>query len=380
MASKTFLILAVVSSAACAPFTASKCESSSFRNISAFGTQVLNVTANTVAEYGGLPGNEVCQVTISLTHPGAGDVVQNFYALPSTWNERFLGIGGGGFAAVDMLDMPGQAVLGYACGGTDAGHNTSDATSSNASDWALVSPGVVNQDLLLNFAHRSYHDMTAMGKQLTETFYGKPIEYSYWSGCSTGGRQGLANAQYYPGDYDGILAEAPAIQWNDFLPAELWPYVVQNVENYTVSACEFDTALEAAIKACDGLDGVQDGVIAALGLCDFKAQTIIGNEYSCGDNGTTAEFSETAAKVIDLMWQGPITGDGEKLWYGLARGANFSGLSPQAEEDETGPQPFEIAASWAKNFIAKDKTYDLRSIAYANFSSKFLATSLGCSS
>ncbi|KAI7181875.1 hypothetical protein D0869_11918 [Hortaea werneckii] len=367
MARKVFLAAAIASATANVSRASSDCTASSFKDVEAFGTRILNISASTVAAYGGLPDNEVCQVTISLIHPGAGDVVKNYYALPLIWNERFQGVGGGGFAAGDLQDLPGQAALGYACGATDAGHNTTSAASGNASEWALRSPGVVNQELLLNFARRSLHDMTVMGKAVTEAFYGKSIQKSYWSGCSTGGRQGLAFAQYYPEDYDGILATAPAIQWNDFLPAELWPYVVQNVEGYTVSACEFEVALTAAIDACDGLDGVHDGVISAPGICNFKASSIAGKQHSCSHNNATAEFSKTAAKIIDMIWEGPISSEGERLWFGLTKGTNFSGLSPEAEDGAEGPQPFEITASWAKNFLAKNLGYDLTNLDYDNF-------------
>ncbi|KAI7284697.1 hypothetical protein KC345_g2187 [Hortaea werneckii] len=291
MGRKVFSTAAIALATANVSLASSDCMASSFREVEAFGTRILNISANTVSAYGGLPNNEVCQVTISLTHPGAGDIVKNYYALPLNWNERFQG-----------------AALGYACGATDAGHNTTSAASSNASDWALRSPGVVNQELLLNFARRSLHDMTVMGKAVTEIFYGKSIRNSYWSSCSTGGRQGLAFAQYYPEDYDGIVATAPAMQWNDFLPAELWP-----------------------------------------------------------QNNATIEFSKTAAKIIDMIWEGPITGQGERLWFGLTKGTNFSGLAPEAQDGAEGPQPFEISASWAKNFLAKDLSYELTNLDYENY-------------
>ena len=98
---------------------------------------------------------------------------------------------------------------------TDAGHTQNN--SGDASPWALVSPGNVNQYLLLDFASRSVHDMTVLGKAVTEAFYAAKPAYSYWQGCSTGGRQGLGEAQMYPDDYDGIVAAAPAVQWNDFV-------------------------------------------------------------------------------------------------------------------------------------------------------------------
>jgi feruloyl esterase len=68
--------------------------------------------------------------------------------------------------------------------------------------------------------------MTVVGKAVTAAFYGRPARYAYVNGCSTGGRQGLSEAQRYPEDYDGILSAAPAINWSRFIPAELWPQLV----------------------------------------------------------------------------------------------------------------------------------------------------------
>ncbi len=79
--------------------------------------------------------------------------------------------------------------------------------------FGMKSPGVANKPLWVDFAYRSEHLMAVVGKQLTQAFYGKAPELSYWNGCSTGGRQGLMMAQRFPEDYNGILAGAPAIHW-----------------------------------------------------------------------------------------------------------------------------------------------------------------------
>ena len=103
--------------------------------------------------------------------------------------------------------------LGYAGANTDAGHTFFGdpmTAALSAENWALTSPGNVNWVLLQDFASIALDDMTNLAKAVVEKFYGKAPKYSYWNGCSTGGRQGLMQAQRYPKNYDGILAAAPA--------------------------------------------------------------------------------------------------------------------------------------------------------------------------
>ncbi|KKY37657.1 putative feruloyl esterase b [Diaporthe ampelina] len=191
---------------------AQKCNSDTIDKAVVFGAEVAEITAGVVKDWEGISGNDVCNITIAITHRGAGDLVINFYALPlSGWNGIFQGISGGGYRAGEFDQGASQTSLGYSVGSTDAGHSDL-ASSKDASSWALASPGNVNQYLLLNFARRSVHDMTLIGKALSESFYERPVERSYWTGCSTGGRQGLNLAQHFPDDYDGILANAPTIQ------------------------------------------------------------------------------------------------------------------------------------------------------------------------
>jgi len=119
------------------------------------------------------------------------------------WNGKLQSIGGGGYAGT--VGPPAAAVQGGYIGiTTDTGHAGSDGT------FGMKSPGVANKDLWVDFAYRSEHLMSVVGKQLSQAFYGKQPELSYWNGCSTGGRQGLMMAQRFPEDYNGILAGAPA--------------------------------------------------------------------------------------------------------------------------------------------------------------------------
>ena len=184
------------------------------------GATVTSLTASIVHSYAvnitgesnnwrgqNISGLSFCQVNVSLTHVGIGDLVHNEVWLPLTgWNGIFLGVGGGGYVAGSWSSLAPAVQRGYAAVSTDAGHAQDD--SGDATSWALTTAGGVNQNLLLDFASRSVHDMTVLGKAVTTSFYGKAIEFSYWQGCSTGGRQGLMEAQMYAGDYNGIVASA----------------------------------------------------------------------------------------------------------------------------------------------------------------------------
>lgn len=333
-----------------------------------FGVQILNITATAISNWQNVTANDVCHITITLTHPGTNDRVHNDYMLPlsSPWNHIFLGIGGGGFAAGAITEGAPYTPQGYAVGATDAGLPVDAPNSSQtAAAWALHSPGNVDDHLLLNFARRSLHDMTVVGKAIAAQFYGvEKVERAYWSGCSTGGRQGMMLAQYYPGDYDGILADAPAMQWNDFLIGMQWPFTAQNVEGYTVPPCEFDFVAKETVKACDALDGLVDGLISAPALCKFSAQSLVGQTYVCSDDGSTRTFAQTAANIVDSIWAGTRTPEGDLLWYGLPRGSNFSGQAPNIAGNDTA-QPFAISDSWIKGFVAKDLDFDTSNVSYA---------------
>jgi feruloyl esterase len=165
----------------------------------------------------------ICRVTAVTTHPPIGDKVRIWIGLPtSNWNGRFLGNGGGGFSGGNAASINQPVALGYASGATDTGHEGGNGS------FALDASGRLNWQLIRDNAHVGIHEMTVTGKALTQAMYGVAPRYSYFNGCSTGGRQGLMEAQRYPQDYNGIMSGAPAINWTRFIPQELWGAVLMN--------------------------------------------------------------------------------------------------------------------------------------------------------
>ncbi|WP_431899310.1 tannase/feruloyl esterase family alpha/beta hydrolase [Nonomuraea sp. bgisy101] len=359
-------------SAAAAPFTCSSISVNAPAGTSVESVTAVSREAGTVTVQPVPPFTEVvkipdvpayCDVTVTLTHPGVGDHAKVRVWLPETgWTGRFQAVGGSAFAAGDYgAGLAGAIKSGYAAATTDAGVGTYLDTS-----WALNSDGEVDTALLKNFADRSQHEMAVVGKQVVNEVYGRPVSYSYWNGCSTGGRQGYMEAQRHPGDFDGILATAPAINWDEFEVATLWPQVVMNEENTFPSPCEFNAFKEAAVKACDPLDGAPDGLIGDPATCAFDPRQLIGKSVECGGEQETITAADAA--VVRKIWAGPRTPSGTKLWSGIPIGAGFdlAGTRIDADGKRVGA-PFPVPAIWVSTFLKRQPSYDLSTITYAEF-------------
>ncbi len=288
------------------------------------GTKVVSVNAE--ARDGGTftfpsafppvdPINDVpawCDLKVVVTHPGVNDTVNIKVSLPQdpkNWNGRFQATGGSAYSAGDVSDLSVPLISavkgGYVGAATDAG-----VKSGQDASWGLTADGEVNTGLLTNFASRSVHDMAVIGKDVTAKFYQRAASYSYFTGCSTGGRQGYAEAQDYPTDFQGILANAPAIDWNRFEIATLWSQAVFNEEKVAPTECELDAFNTAAVAACDPLDGVKDGVIDNPQNCKWDARRLIGTKVLCDGNELT--ISKALAEAVNKLWAGPTTPSGQE--------------------------------------------------------------------
>lgn len=296
--------------------------------------------------------------------------------MAGAWNGRWQSVGGGVYAGA--ATVPTDALReGYAAATTDTGHSTNALSGS----FGMLAPGKPNVELQTDFATRSLHLMSVIGKQLVQQFYGKDAQYSYWNGCSTGGRQGLRMAQDHPEDYDGILAGAPAIHWDRFQGAMLWYPMVQQRDNggpvgggdRTVMPAKYRLATDHAVAACDAQDGVMDGILADPRQCRYLAS---GDKSitlpSCSASDAKC-LTPGEAKAIDAMWKGPIacrkgtdckvpdaasrkldSKANQRLWYGQTRGTDLGSLG--------GAAPFAVVPEQARYWVYFDPAWDWRSV------------------
>src|SRR5215212_1906245 len=167
-------------------------------------------------------------------------------------------------------------------------------------------------------------------------------------------------AQRYPHDYDGIFSGCPAVNWQRFVPADIWPQVVMAAANNFVSKEKLDAATAAAIAACDEKDRVKDGVIDDPFHCDYDPKQLVGAKI-----GNSA-FTEADAEVLRKIWEGPRGANGSFLWYGMERGADLNALAGTGGTPLTG-KPFGIAFDYVRFYLAQDPNLDWQTLTPARF-------------
>ncbi|MEO7338893.1 MAG: tannase/feruloyl esterase family alpha/beta hydrolase [Caldimonas sp.] len=279
------------------------------------------------------------------------------------WNGRLQSEGGGGYAG--SVGVPtGSIAAGYVGAQTDTGHVGGSGTFGMSTP---VPNGAPDVQLQTDFAYRSEHEMAVIGKQLAQAFYGEAPRFSYWNGCSTGGRQGMRMAQQFPGDYHGILAGAPAFHWDRFQAYQIWPQVAMRLEaGGPVSSAKQTLATNAAIASCDAIDGVTDGVIGDPRQCTYNPVNDAAiTKASCGSSDATC-LSPGEASAIQKIWGGARNASGKLLWPGLERGATLSGLA--------GTTPFSIAVAQPRYWVYFDPAWDWTTLTYANYEGFFKQT------
>lgn len=244
---------------------------------------------------------------------------------PLEWNGRFLAVGGGGFAGdIGFRPMALRLNQGYATASTDTGHG------SDSYSW------LSDDSLLRDFAYRAIYEMTAKAGVIVSNFYARPADYRYFNGCSLGGRQGMMEAQRFPGDYDGIVAGAPVNAFVEARTTQLWATLAAapsaGASVFEPSALALLTA--SATAQCDTLDGVADGIIEDPRRCNFDPR-----QLQCGfaDPGACLTPPQVAAAVS--IYRGPTAPESGTIAPGFAVGsetgwtfATSADLSPLTDE------------------------------------------------
>lgn len=259
------------------------------------------------------------------------------------WNGRTQGIGGGGCSG--GLNVAGPVNAGYVGSGNDTGHAGGNCEPGVNED------GTYNLQFINDFIRNGMKQQILFSKAIAGTYYGAKPAYNYWNGCSTGGRQGYVLAQELGTELDGILANAPAIYWTRFQTAQMWGQIVmKDLVGGPIAGAKLTQATSSAVAACDAADGVPDGVIDDPRSCTFSATANI-----CGTATAPAPNCLTAAEAeaIDLIWDGPRNARGNKIWFGLDRGTNLSGLN--------GTNPFGLGVTQF-HWDVHDRNFDWRSV------------------
>ena len=146
---------------------------------------------------------EFCRVA-AVTKPSKDSEVKFEVWMPaSNWNGKFMGLGNGGMAgSISYGSMAAALSRGYAASSTDTAHQGTGQDGSSA---------LGHRRSRIDFGYRAVHETTLRAKLMIAAYYGRAPKFSYWNGCSTGGRQALVEAQRFPADYNGIVSGAPAV-------------------------------------------------------------------------------------------------------------------------------------------------------------------------
>jgi feruloyl esterase len=284
--------------------------------------------------YDDLP--EFCRVAVTLAPSSDSDIKVEVWLPAAGWNGKFQAVGNGGWAGTISYPAMAEALrAGYATASTDTGHVGGRGT------FALDHP-----EKLIDFSWRSEHEMTVTAKTLIEAFYGAAPKRSYWNGCSTGGRQGLKEAQMFPDDFDGIIAGAPANR----TAISLWiaHAVLKDPASY-IPPAKYPVLHEAALAACDAADGLKDGLIDDPMKCRFDPAVLLcksGDGPSC-----LTEAQVAAAKKIYSPAVNPRTG--AELFSSLVPGTEL-GWGIQA----AGPEPSANIYDQYRYVVFKDANWD----------------------
>ena len=279
-----------------------------------------------------------CRVTATIAPVADSDIKIEVWLPSEGWNEKFVGVGNGGFSGdIPHSMMADPLRAGYAVAATNTGHDGGGADAS----FAIGHP-----EKLTDFSWRAVHELTGKAKAIITAHYGRSASRAYWAGCSSGGRQGLKEAQRFPADYDGIVAGAPA---HNMLPLLAYATNAQRVMTDTairLTGRHLNMIKSAMLAACDANDGVTDKVVEDPRSCSFDPASLActeTNAQNCLNPRQLAAVRSLYAGVVNVragttLMPGPTQG-GEPSWMAFR------------------PQAFPIGANYFRDIVMRDASW-----------------------
>ena len=265
--------------------------------------ELPDVTIDSAKEEVDAYGNGYCEVC-GVIETEIGFEVK--LPVPGDWNGKFYMGGGGGFVgSIECQGGEDALSRGYATAGTDTGHEGLSGLDG--------SPFLNNWERIVNWGYRAIHLTSENAKIITRIFYDENILYSYFSGCSTGGRQAMMESQRYPNDFDGIIVGAPAYSYSpdliNYIQKAMFP--PGQAPNDPVLPVSKLALIDAAVlDNCDAEDGVTDGLIGDPRNCSFDHWDLLCTGEPGEDPSTC--LTEDELLVLDRIYGPFITADGEE--------------------------------------------------------------------
>ena len=279
----------------------------------------------------------ICRVAATLKPTSDSNIKIEVWMPATKWNGRLESVGNGAWAgSIGYRDLATAVTTGYVAASTDTGHSETTA--------AFV---VGHPEKLIDFAYRAVHEMTLAAKAITAAYYGKNPMRAYFNGCSTGGRQALAEAQRYPDDYDGIIAGAAANYPSHLQGAQVWTTEITNQSDGYIPPAKYQLIHKAVLETCDALDGVKDRVLEDPRRCHFDPQSIECKGPGQGGDSPTC-LTPAQVQVARKIYAGP----GASIFPGLERGSELGWATL------SGPKPMALAAETYQYLVFKDPNWD----------------------
>ena len=287
-------------------------------------------------------------------------------AMPDEWNGDFLMQGGGGgngvvFPPLGLTaagDTPGL-VRGFAVVSTDTGHTS----HRGPFDFGFMK----DQQAYLDFAYLANAQVAALAKQFILQYYGKPPAFSYFAGCSTGGREGMILSQRYPNSFDGIISGDPAMRtglsnlaigrwipvaFNQIAPKDAngKPIIAQ-----AITDADRKLIVDSLLKQCDAKDGLADGMISDPLACDFDPAVLV-----CKERQTGSCLTPEKVFAIKKAVGGPKTAGGIQVYPGFLYDTGITAGSPLRGILSPGPGIFGPATTAMEVDVEKEALADVQ--------------------
>lgn len=293
-----------------------------------------------------------CRVNATLAPTPSSSIRVEVWLPPqANWNGKFMASGNGGYGGSlggPRLAMRPAIKAGYAVAGTDMGH-TEDGAGGEA-NWALNQP-----EKIIDWGYRANHETAVFAKALIAAHYGQGPKRAYFSGCSDGGREALMEAQRYPGDFDGVIAGAPAAPWTRLMASFAWTWkAVHERPESRLTEAHLAVVQKAALAQCDRLDGVADGVVEDPRQCKFDPVVV-----QCKDGKTSDCLTAAQVEGLRKLYQGPRDAKGKSILPGYpAGGEAVPNAWPLWISGDKAQHP-SFARSFFANFVYSDTGWQL---------------------